>query len=278
MIIILSEIRKIIHRKQFWIVFSLLLITVFLDFFITCNFYYGAPLSQVPSAYGSFIIKNYKGASMDFLFGSFLFFLVAPIIASDIFYDEKEDGIHNYIFTRMSKERYVIYKATAMMLMVFFVIVFTLLTSQFLALSAFPIQGHLTEKITYNNLMEPDKKRVLSYFENFYPYLNNFIFIILRGITGAVAALLSFSITFVNHAKKYTILLVPMVFFVFYHTATSLIGTKISNLSTRFIVETYILKVNPYGSIWVIVGFLLFLFIISALFIWRGLRHNEALL
>lgn len=277
--IIMLEVKKIVNRKSFWIVLCLLLASVFLDFFITCKLYLGQPLSTVPSAYYVMIINKYEGGTpSSLLFDSFLFFLVSAMIASDTLYDEKVLGINNYTFTRMDKGRYVFYKAISVTSVVFFTVFFAILLSQILTLCAFPAQGHLSGQITYNGLMAPDKERVFSYFESYYPYLNIFIFIILRGLIGAVAALLSFSLAFLEHAKRFTILLAPMVIYVIYSMTVALFASKIEDISTATIVGTNLLKVNTPGTLWVIVVFLSLELGASIFFIKRGLKNDEATL
>lgn len=272
------EIKKIINRKQFWILLCLLLISVFIDFYYTCKACSGKPLSQVASAYELMILYNLSGSSAGMFFNSFLFFLISSAIASDLFYNEIEMGIHNAAFTRISRRRYIVCKAAAMMLIVFSTVMGCLLISQILALSAFPLQGNLTSKITYNELLEPDENRIFSYFQNYYPYVNSLIWIAVRGVIASVTSLLAFSLTFLYRTKQYLILLTPMLIYILYSTAAGLIASGIEDIWLSTIVETNLLAVNGYGSIWVSVLFLAFEVLVSLLLIRKGIHDDEVFL
>lgn len=236
-------------------------------------------MSEIPSAYELTAINNYEvGTPVAILLDSFLFFLMTGVIASDSFYDEKELGIHNFTFTRIGKSKYLLYKAVAIMAVVFLMLSFVLALSQLLAMFAFPVQGHLTSRITYNELMKPDSDRIFAYFENYYPYWNSVIFIFIRSLTGAIIALLTFAITFVNHAKKYIILLLPMAFYIIYSLITSIISSKIPSIRLGEIVETNVLNVNGYGSIWVMAMYLAVCAAVGIVLILRGMKHDETLL
>jgi hypothetical protein len=274
--IVILEIQKITDRKQFWIIFFMLVSAVFLDFVIKCQFYYGKPLSGIPSAYVETILNDYTMSSpMGILYNSFIFFLFATIIASDCLYDEKELGVHNFIFSRVGKVRYVISKGIAIAVVVFFTILIPLLTSQLLALFAFPVQGGLVHQIAYNKLMPPDPERVLNYLESYYPYLNIMAFILIRALIGAAIAFLSYAMTFLSQPKKYTILLLPMVCFLLYTIIGRLAGQQITDVRASEIMATYILAVNPYGSVWVILGAILLPVLVGITLIKRGLNRDE---
>lgn len=56
--IYLTELKKQIQRKQLWMIFLFFLCVVFFDFYLTCKYYHGKPLSQIPSASDVIIIWN----------------------------------------------------------------------------------------------------------------------------------------------------------------------------------------------------------------------------
>lgn len=272
------EIKKLLYRRQFWTLLVLLLVTVFLDFVVTCHFYQEKKLTEIPSAYELMIINNYESPFTGMLFSSFLFFLIAPMMGSDLFLEEIEKGIHNDLLTRTSRKQIAASKGVALMIVVFCAITFCLLISQILAVSAFPLQGNLTSKITYNELMNPDKNRIFSYFQNYMPYMNSLIFIVIRGITGAAAAFLAFSLTMIPGIKKYILLLVPMLVYIVYSMIMALIASNIESIPISNVVETNILAVNGYGSIWMDIGFLLLYFGVGSLLLWKGMRRDACFL
>lgn len=272
------EIKKLLYRRQFWTLLVLLLVTVFLDFVVTCHFYQEKKLTEIPSAYELMIINNYESPFTGMLFSSFLFFLIAPMMGSDLFLEEIEKGIHNDLLTRTSRKQIAASKGVTLMIVVFCAITFCLLISQILAVSAFPLQGNLTSKITYNELMNPDKNRIFSYFQNYMPYMNSLIFIVIRGITGAAAAFLAFSLTMIPGIKKYILLLVPMLVYIVYSMIMALIASNIESIPISNVVETNILAVNGYGSIWMDIGFLLLYFGVGSLLLWKGMRRDACFL
>lgn len=273
-----TEIKKILYRKQFWIILVVMMLFIFLDFFFTCQAYQGKDLLEIPSAYKLMILNNYATPPTGVLFKSFLFFMAATLIGSDLFAEELELGVHNDLLTRTSRKKLVFSKGCAVVLVVFCVIVFCLLISQILAISAFPLQGNFTDQIAYNSLMQPDKTRIGSYFETYFPYLNNVVFALLRGLTGAVAAFLAFCLTFVTGIKRYVLLLVPMLFYMAYSLSTATIGGQVENIWLSEIIETNILNMNGYGSIWMNAAFLLVQVVAGGLLIWKGTRQDETFL
>lgn len=272
------ELKKLLCRRQIWILLALLMASVFLDFFSTCEFYRGTNLTEIPSAYELMIINNYANPPTGLLFCSFLFFLVTTLMGSDLFLEEIELGIHTNILSRISRKQMIISKGCAISILVFCTVIVCLLISQLLAVVAFPLQGNYTSKITYNELMEPDKNRILSYFQNYMPYLNSIIFIFIRGVTGAVAAFFAFSLTFVPYIKKYMLLLIPMLFYIFYSLTTSLIATKIEDIPLSNLIETNILAVNGYGRIWMCIAFLLVQLVAGGVLIWKGIKIDDIFL
>lgn len=274
-----SEIKKILERKQFIIVFLFLLVMVYVDFHVTCQYYLGKPLSQVPSAYDLIVIHNDCDSSIgDLFFGSFFFFLITAIIASDVFFEEKEMGIHNLCFTRISRCSYVICQAAALMTVVGCMIVFLIVVSQILALIAFPFHGYMLDDSTGYNSLLVYHNYILSGLETHNPYLNNFVYAILFGLVGAIFAFFSYALSFVHQLKRYVILIVPTIFYLVYTVFTSQITSLINNYKLFAFFNTNLLQVNGFGSPAVYIGLLVLVTVISVILIWRGLRNDQELL
>lgn len=277
--IYLSEIKKIVSRKQFWIIFLFLIGVVFLDFYLTCQYYQSKPLSEIPSAYDILIINNfYDGSIGSVFFCSFPFFLITSLIGSDVFFEEKEMGIHNLTFTRIQRYQYVFYQAASMMTVVMVMIVFVIMLSQGLALTAFPFHGYMLDDVTAYNSLLVSPEYIFSGLRAHNPYLNNIVYAILWGIIGAVFALLSYALAFLQQMKRYTMLMFPMIAFLIYTTIVSQIAVHMNSVRLSQCIETYLLKVNGSGSLLVYLGIILCVSGISLLLIWRGLKNDPELL
>ncbi|MDR0886131.1 MAG: hypothetical protein LBN22_07230 [Clostridiales Family XIII bacterium] len=271
---IIEEVKKILRRKQCYLILGLFLIGVFVDFIITCLHYKSAPLSTIPSAYDLIIINNDFGTPASMIFSTFIFFLAISIISSDILFDEVRIGLSSSIITRESTKKYIVSKMMAIAITVFFITIIPLFINQLLSVIAFPVQGKVSGVITYNELMPADPDRILSYLENFHPYINIVIFILLRGIAATVTALFAFSLTFIEHVSKFFILLAPMLYYICYSIIKSFIQDLISDTRAQEIVDTDILNVNGYGSIYAMIFFLLIQIIIGVMVIRNGLKNE----
>lgn len=273
--IFLSEIAKITERKQFWVILVLLSAVVFGDFFLTIQHDKGCGLSQISSAYDRIIINNTSEASVgDLFFRGFPFFLITSITGADVFYEEKEKRLHYDIFTRISSGKYIRCQALAVMTVTFLTVVFVIMLSQCLALTAFPVQGFdMDGKTAYNTLL-PVKDSVLSDLRAVNPYLNNLAYALIWGILGASFALLSYALSFVHQLKRYVILILPALIYQIYTIVTMQMpfGTGCR------LWDTYLLIENSTGTIW---SYAVVIFAVcgsSFFLIWRGLHNDKELL
>lgn len=261
-----EEIIKIVRRKQFKIVFFILFFSAILDFLVTCKNYYGIELSWVRSAYECTLLKNnVKMFTRQFF--TTLFPLVVSIIASDIYYEEYSLGINNFIFTRVSKIRNVRTKIFSIVIVVFFTVCIPLLVNFALTLTAFPIQGYYAKNTSYLTLTIRQSDRILSYMEIYHPYLNILIYIIIRSILGVTMALVSFSISLIHKFNRYIILFSGMIFYFLYSNLVSLSNSEILN--------TDIFGINNYGSIWMIVVYILISLAFSFVFVIIGCKKEN---
>lgn len=176
------------------------------------------------------------------------------------------------MFTRQKKAKVILSKMVAVFITSCAVVFFILLFSQCLALTVFPLQGNLTSVTTYNELMQPYYNRVFSYFENFYPYLNNIIYMVQMRVVAGVTSLLSFSLTFVRNMKTYILLLLPMMIY--------LVREVVSYVAAQHFewaryLDTGLITSNSMGSIWVIIGYLGIELLLSLILVARGHKDDE---
>lgn len=250
------EIKKIVDRKQFWLVLFILFIAVIADFIVTCKCYYGTELGYVRSAYRCTIIHNDIGLISSQCFSTLLPIL-ACMIASDIYYEEYTSGITNFLYTRDKKKKNIRCKMVAIMLVVFTMFFGMLLLSLGLCVVAFPIQGYYSTNTTYLTLTTPDPTRVLSWFETYHPYWNIIIFMLIRSCIAALLASFSFGLSLFHKWNRYVILLAGLIYEIVYSNVTGIFDNEFIN--------TDIMGINTYGSIWAIFAFCMITLLISIL-------------
>lgn len=262
-----EEIMKIIRRKQFVFVFTTFMLAVFLDFLITCRCYYGIELSWVRSAYKCNILDNSVGAFTAQFFTT-LFPIMVCIGTADVYYEENISGMNNFILTRVKKQKNIMLKIISLLLVTFIMIFIPLIINLGLTLVAFPLQGHYCSNATYLTLTYPEKDRLLGYLEMFYPYLNIFVFIIIRCLIGCALSFLSFSFSVFCQMNRYVVLFSGMIYYVLFNCITGLpiVCDSAINIS--------IFQINGYGSIWAIIGFIMFTFLIGGVMIHIGLKKE----
>ncbi len=262
-----EEIMKIIRRKQFVLVFTIFLCAVFLDFLITCKCYYGIELSWVRSAYKCNILDNSVGAFTAQFFTT-LFPIMVCIGTADVYYEENTLGMNNFILTRVKKRKNIKFKVISLLVVTFAMIFIPLIINYGLTLTAFPLQGHYCSNATYLTLTYPEKDRLLGYLEMFYPYLNIFVFIIIRCMVGCALSFFSFSFSVVCPMNRYVVLFSGMIYYVLFNCITGLprICDSVINIS--------LFQINSYGSIWAIIGFIVFTFFVGGVMIHIGLKKE----
>ena len=262
-----EEIKKIIYRKQFIIIFAIFLGAVIVDFLITCKNYYGAELSWVRSAYKCGILTNEIGMFTRQFFST-LFPLMVCTAVADVFCVENAKGITNFIYSRTTSKKNILSKVTAVILVSFFMVFIPLIINFLLTFTAFPLQGYYCTNTSYLTLTSPEKGRILGYLEMFYPYCNCMFYIVIRCILGFTIALFSFSISLLKYFNKYVILFSGMVYYLCY---SSIIGLP---PFSDTVINTDLFTINGYGSGWMILVFLLFSWLLSGVMIWGGIKRE----
>ena len=263
---ILEEIKKIVKRTQFKVVSLILFLDVIMDFFITCKHYYGSELTRIRSAHLCTILNNDVSNFTAMMF-SILLPIVACIIASDIYYEEEDMGLTNMIYTRRKKREDIKAKLIAISVTVFMVVFLALMLNYVLACITFPKQGNHCENATYLTLSDWDPDQILAYLRMYHPYLNLFIFIIIRCLAANAFAVLSFAFSLCYKKNRYVILLFAMIYYMVYCNIIAVMPWEAMRGSA--------LGVNGYGNIWMIVFFFVVTYGISACMIWRGVRKEN---
>lgn len=263
-----EEMMKIIRRKQFIFVFTIFLLAALLDFLITCECYYGIELSWVRSAYVCNILHNSVGAFTAQFFTT-LFPIMVCIGTSDVYYEENTLGMNNFILTRINKQKNIKIKIISLLLVTFLMIFIPLMVNLGLAFIAFPLQGHYCSNATYLTLTQPENGRLLGYLEMFHPYLNIFVFIIIRCMVGCALSFFSFSLSVFCRMNRYMVLFSGMIYYVFCSCITGL------PIVCDSVINTDVFQINGYGSIWVIIGFIVFTYLMGGVLIHIGIKKEN---
>ena len=249
--------KKITKRKEFIIIFAIMILAVLLNFLYECKVFSGLPLSGRISAFEGTILTNILDTPFNAVFGSLLP-IVACVVASTIYLEDKQNDMESCIYTRISRKKYVWTQGYAIFLVVFGMILFSLFVSLILALCAFPFQGStIMGTADYTKLGLVDKNYMLDDLYRCYPYTNIIIFIVLRALVGASFAWMAYGISFLPKMKKIMVLFAPFALQMGLELVTGFIRNSIQNEKIKIVLSTNILTVNHYGS------FIMVLFLIG---------------
>ena len=271
------EILKIVRRKEYFIIATLLLVSVLLDFYFTCSEYKDCVLSKVPSAYQMTVLSD-KDNIFHIFFGSFLFFVIPNLLAVPLLAEEKDCRICHFTFTRTKAMTYIKKQIFAIAFVSFITVWISLMISLLLSISAFPLQGYFTEVTAHNRLMNPDPNRLFSYLYRYYPYINIIVLITLRAVIASVNAFLSCALLITNRLPGFVCMMAPMIIFVIYSVITEAITLHISDVRWFSIVGTYMLPMNRAGSEVVIALYFLTEIFIGIWIIKRGMKRDSLVL
>lgn len=129
------------------------------------------------------------------------------------------------------------------------------------------MQGAYASNAVYLTLTDSDPNRILSYLENFYPYLNQIVYIVIRALLGVGFALFAFSVSVLTRFTRYVVIFMGMIFYVGY--------VLVTGFSESMVLNTDLFGINTYGSLWMILGVILFLLVISMVNICVGMRREQ---
>jgi hypothetical protein len=243
-----EEMKKIVYRREFAVVFAIFCFASIIDFLLTCAKYYGVEMSWIRSAYKCNILDNEIGMITGMFF-SMLFPILICTGVSDVFCEESKKGILNYIYVRTSRRKNIRTKAAAVVIVSFFMTFIPLMVNLFLAVITFPLQGYYCRNAAYLTLTVPEDGRVLAYLEMFYPYLNIFIYILLRSFIGTAFALVAFSLSLLQVCNQYVIKFSGMIYYLVYNCITGL------PIFEDTFVSTGLYSINGYGNGWMFLVF-----------------------
>lgn len=206
----LNEVKKILHRKEFYFTFFVLFFAVIGEFVYKCYMFREVELSGAISAHETFILYNITQNPLVNAFSLLLPILIS-VAAATVAYEEKKSNLLGTIYTRTSKKKYIMNQFKAVFITAFGVVTVCLLISLLLSLVAFPIQGHFSYDLpNYEALFEKETD-VMFYLLRFHPYIKILIVTILRSLLAGGYACFAYGISYFI-SNKIAIIIVPLIF------------------------------------------------------------------
>lgn len=170
---------------------------------------------------------------------------VAALACSDCYFEANKTGILKSILARCDRSRYLVACAVTVFLGGFIVIFLPLLINQLLWLIAAPVNTlQSVASMPFRDLELIDYQLFPKIFVR-EPYLNNFIFSVVPAVTGALLALLSFSISLFFKKKKFVVLTLPGIAYLGSCFAFDLLGMTYLDMSNYMSPVSMISGMRP---------------------------------
>ena len=206
----LNEVKKILHRKEFYFTFFVLFFAVIGEFIYKCYMFREVELSGGISAHETFILYNITQNPLENVFSLILPILIS-VAAATIAYEEKKSNLLGTIYTRTSKKKYIMNQFKAVFITAFGVVTVCLLISLLLSLVAFPIQGHFSYDLPHYEALFEKETDVIWRLLMFHPYIKILMMIILRSLLAGGYACFAYGISYFI-SNKIAIIIVPLIF------------------------------------------------------------------
>lgn len=218
-----EEILKIFRRKQYIISFFIMCIAAIGYFLCICCKTYGWEISMVRSAYSNNIIYAEMLA-----FPQQFFVMLLPVVVciatSDVYFEEHQKGISNYIYLRTTPLKNLLTKLFAVVSATVVLVAIPLAINMALTVITFPIQGAYTDVETYLSFVAKSGLQ----FEKLLvkePYINCLVYSIIRVLTAICYAVFAFGFSTIYTDNRYIILLSGVL----YYYAFQIIGMFLKN-------------------------------------------------
>lgn len=215
------EFNFLIKRKEFLYAFSVSLFLMIIVFFVNCYTLLQNNILEIPSA-------NQLWVGFDNRFGEMFYMFLLPLLPAlayaDTYYLDNKAGAYKSILTRCRKNNYILAKGIVVLVSGFIVIFVPLLINQLLCFIIAPLYS------TKNLLGWPAYMFIPTHnmiFESLFlsnPYLYNILYMLLVGLVGSQASLMSYSISFITNKSRLIIVAAPMVIYLISNFINALIG------------------------------------------------------
>lgn len=260
------ELKNCLHRKEFKIIFLILMIISIGSFLFSC-FYkgggnqYGGSLLQVRSAFEMSMIQ---GPGVRIILSSIVLLipLFSVIIFSDSYYSDCQSGVYKSILTRANQNVYVWAKSLVILTVTFLSFLIPFLINQLLCLIAFPIKG-----FDNNHALPPYDIGIQNFSSEWMfdlirlqsPLLYNLIFMILISFTASLLALFAYSAYFLVKKGRFAVISGIFLLYIISQLVVILVGSYKFALVNLLIPGT--------GSFYVLLVWMSVLFISSLIII-----------
>lgn len=207
----IEEFLKIVRRKQYIVSFTIMCIAAVGYFLCICYKTYGWEVSVVRPAY----INNVIYAEM-LAFPQQFFVMLLPIVVciatSDVYFEEYQKGICNFIYLRTTPLKNLLNKLLAVVVATVILVAIPLAINMILTVITFPIQGAYTDTETYlsfvaKNGLQFEKLLVEK------PYINCLVYAIIRILTAICYAVFAFGFSTIYRDNRYIILLSGVIYY-----------------------------------------------------------------
>jgi len=154
----------------------------------------------------------------------FLLPLLPALAYADTYYLDIKTGAYKSILTRCRKNNYILAKGIVIFVSGFIVVLVPLLINQLLYFIIAPLHS------TKNLLGWPAYMFIPTHnmiFESLFlsnPYLYNILYMLLAGLVGSLAALMSYSISFITNKSRLIIVAAPLVIYLVGNFINALLG------------------------------------------------------
>ena len=288
---IFNETKRIIKRKEFFMMFAIMHFAVLIDFFINCGNAYGANLSSVRPAYCMTVLDNVSKSPCRLLFVIMLP-IAAAAFASDLYKRDEQNGVDAIISTRSTKSRYIYSQACAIFIVVFMTFFMALILSIIFSVIAFPAYGYklygdekLVTLLYANDRWSYPVGNGFGYFlyrlKALHPYLNLILFAFFRALIAGVFALLAYGISFLRFVNKYIVFLSAFIVYQsveigkqFVFRALEAENVNVNLTPAKYLISN-LLNMNPVGNTFTYLKGILFYLTVSVFLILYGARRES---
>lgn len=215
------EFNLLINRKEFLSVFTVSLLLMLSVFFVDCYTFLQNNIFEIPSA-------NQLWVGFDKRFGQVFYMFLLPLLPAlayaDTYYLDNKTGVYKSILTKCRKNNYILAKGIVVFVSGFIVIFAPLLINQLLYFIIAPLYS------TKNLLGWPAYMFIPTHnmiFKGLFlsnPYLYNILYMLLAGLVGSLAALMSYSISFITNKSRLIIVAAPLVIYLVGNFINMLLG------------------------------------------------------
>lgn len=215
------EFSFLLNRKEFLSVFTISLLFLIIPFLIDSYKLLEEDIVNIPPA-------NQLWVGFDSHFGNIFYMFLLPLIASlayaDTYYLNNKLGVYKNILTRCHKKNYLLAKGIVVVVSGFIVIFAPLVINQLLCFVIAPLNSSKNILNWPAYMFIPTDKMI---FENLFlssPYLYNILHMVLAGVAGSLAALMSYAISFIFDKSRLIIVATPLVIYLVSNFISALMG------------------------------------------------------